>query len=223
MGTLYIVSTPIGNMGDITLRALEVLKKVDYVLCEDTRVTGKLLSHFGIKKRLESFNDYNEDKKESTIINNLVSGQSIALVSDAGTPLISDPGFKLVRSAIQAGIRVESIPGPSSVIAALTVSGLPPDKFTFLGYLPKSEGKKKKLLEALKANQTNIKSTTIIFESPFRLLKTLEMIKGVFGDIGIVVCRELTKMHEEVRREKVSQSLMHFSSTKPKGEIIILF
>lgn len=223
MGTLYIVSGPIGNLKDITLRALEVLKSVDYILCEDTRVTGKLLSHFEIKKRLESFNDFNEDKKESTIIRDLTSGQSIALVSDAGTPLISDPGYKLVRSAIHQRINVESIPGPSSIIAALTVSGLPPDKFTFLGYLPKSEVKKKKVLEAIKENQKNLKSTTMIFESPFRLLKTLEVIKQVFGDIDIAICRELTKMHEEVRREKVGQSIKHFLDVKPKGEFIVLF
>src|SRR3989344_4233910 len=223
MGILFIVATPIGNLGDITLRAIESLKIVDYVLCEDTRVTAKLLNHFGISKKMVSFNDFNEDQKISAVISDLTSGKNIALVSDAGTPLISDPGYKLVKEAIHRGIRVESIPGPTSLIAALTISGLPPDKFTFLGYLPKQGGKRLKMLEAVRQNQKNLKSTTIIFESPFRVLKTLESIKDIFGDIDVVVCRELTKLHEEVRREKVSQSIAHFSQTKPKGEFVILF
>lgn len=223
MGKLFIVATPIGNLGDITLRAIESLRQVDYILCEDTRVGGKLLNHFQISKPLISFNDFNEDKKTPSIIQDLVSGKNIALVSDAGTPLVSDPGYKLIRDAIHQGTRIESIPGPSSVIAALIVSGLPPDKFTFLGYLPKQEGKKIKMLEAVCENQKNLKSTTIIFESPFRVLKTLEAIKTVFGDIDVAVCRELTKIHEEVRREKISESIDHFSKNKPKGEFVILF
>ncbi len=223
MGTLYIISTPIGNLADITLRALETLKSVDYVLCEDTRVTGQLLKRYEIDKKLTSFNDFNEASKVASVVGDLALGKNIALVSDAGTPLVSDPGFKLVRDVISNGIKVESIPGPTSLITALTVSGLPPDKFTFLGYLPKQDGKRLKILEAIKENQKNLKSTTIIFESPFRILKTLESIKEVFGDIDVVICRELTKLYEEVRREKVSQSIMHFSQTKPKGEFVILF
>ncbi|OGE05364.1 16S rRNA (cytidine(1402)-2'-O)-methyltransferase [Candidatus Curtissbacteria bacterium RIFCSPLOWO2_01_FULL_41_18] len=223
MGVLFIVATPIGNLGDITLRAIESLKSVDYVLCEDTRVTAKLLNHFGISKKMVSFNDFNEDQKMLAVISDLTSGKNIALVSDAGTPLISDPGYKLVRTAIHRGIRVESIPGPTSITTALTLSGLPPDKFTFLGYLPKQGGKRLKMLEAVRQNQKNLKSTTIIFESPFRVLKTLESIKDIFGDIDVVVCRELTKLYEEIRREKVSQSIAHFSQTKPKGEFVILF
>ena len=223
MGILYIVATPIGNLADITLRALETLKSVDYVLCEDTRVTGQLLKRYEIDKKLVSFNDFNEASKVGSVVGDLTSGANIALVSDAGTPLVSDPGYKLVRDAISNGIKVESIPGPTSLIAALTVSGLHPDKFTFLGYLPKQDGKRLKMLEAVNENQKNLKSTAIIFESPFRVLKTLESIRDVFGDIDVVICRELTKLHEEVRREKVSQSVAHFSQTKPKGEFVILF
>jgi|SRR3989344_4049835 len=222
-GKLFIVATPIGNLKDITLRALEVLKAVDYILCEDTRVTGKLLNRYEISKKLVPFNDFNEDKKGQAVINDLVSGQNIALVSDAGTPLISDPGYKLVRACIHQGIAVETIPGPSSVIAALTISGLPPDKFTFVGYLPKKDVKRKKFLEDLKRSREIVRSTIIAFESPFRLLKTLEDINEVFGDIEIVVCRELTKMHEEVKQEKISESITYFSKNIPKGELVLLW
>jgi len=220
---LFIVATPIGNLKDITLRALEVLKAVDYILCEDTRVTGKLLNHFEISKKLVPFNDFNEDKKAQAVINDLMLGQNIALVSDAGTPLISDPGYKLVRACIHQGIAVETIPGPSSVIAALTISGLPPDKFTFVGYLPKKDSKRKKLLEDLKRSREIVRSTIIAFESPFRLLKALEDIKEVFGDIEITICRELTKMHEEVKQEKISESITYFSKNIPKGELVLLW
>ena len=223
MGILYIVATPIGNLADITLRALETLKSVDYILCEDTRVTGQLLKKYEIDKKLLSFNDFNEASKVASVVGDLILGKNIALVSDAGTPLVSDPGFKLVRGTISSSIKVEAIPGPTSLVTALTVSGLPPDKFTFLGYLPKQDGKRLKILKVVKDDQKNLKSTTIIFESPFRILKTLGSIKEVFGDIDVVVCRELTKLYEEVRREKVSQSIAHFSQTKPKGEFVILF
>src|SRR3989344_5021259 len=223
IGTLYIISTPIGNLADITLRALEILRSVDYILCEDTRVAGKLLIRYQIHKTMVSLNDFNEASKITSVVGDLMSGKNIALVSDAGTPLVSDPGYKLVRECIPQKIAVEAIPCPTSLVTALTVSGLPPDKFTFLGYLPKQDGKRLKILKVVKDDQKNLKSTTIIFESPFRILKTLEAIKEVFGDIDVVVCRELTKLYEEVRREKVSQSIAHFSQTKPKGEFVILF
>ena len=223
MGIFYIVATPIGNLKDIALRALETLKNVDYILCEDTRVTGKLLNHYEISKQMVSFNDFSEDKKTPNVIADLEMGKSVALVSDAGTPLISDPGYRLVRSAIHRGIRVESIPGASSIVSALVVSGLPPDKFTFLGYLPKPEIKRLKILECVRENQKNLKSTTIILEAPYRLVKTLESITGIFGDVEIVVCRELTKLHEEIRREKGSALINHFLATKPKGEFVVLF
>lgn len=223
MGILFIVATPIGNLKDITLRAIETLKGVDYVLCEDTRVTGRLLNELGIKKKMISLNEFNEDRKISQIIADLRGELSIALVSDAGTPLISDPGFKLVREAIGAGVKIESIPGPTAAIAALTASGLPPHKFLFLGFLPKKDGKRLVLLKNVKESTSKVNATAIIYESPYRVLKTLEQIERVFGDIGIVVCRELTKMHEEVRREKVSDSIKHYSETKPLGEFVILF
>lgn len=222
MGTLYIVSTPIGNLQDITLRVIETLKSVDYILCEDTRVTGKLLTSFLIGKRMVAFNEFNEDKKATEVLSDLEGGQSIALVSDAGTPLVSDPGYKLVRDAIAKGVKVVSIPGPSAVITALTVSGLAPDRFLYLGYLPKKDGKRKTLLSDVKTLRETFKTTVIFYESPFRVLKTLEDIQDVFGDIEIVICRELTKMHEEIRREKVSVSIEHFAKNPPKGEFTIL-
>lgn len=222
-GILYIVATPIGNLADITLRAIETLKSMDYVLCEDTRVSGKLFKHYVIDNRLVSFNDFNEDRKTPEVIADLLAGKSVALISDAGTPLISDPGYKLVREAVAKGICIESIPGPSTVITALTLSALPPDKFLFLGYLPKKDGKRRESLIKIKELIQKIKSTVIIYESPYRLVKTLKHIREIFGDIEIVICRELTKMHEEVRREKISESMDYFSNNKPKGEFVILF
>lgn len=223
MGTLYILSTPIGNLKDISFRALEILKDVDYVLCEDTRVTGKLLGHFVIKQNLASFTDFSEVEKIPKVIDDLKSGKNIALVSDAGTPLVSDPGFKLVREAVNEEIKVESVPGACAAIAALTVSGLPTDKFMFVGYPPKKEGKRKEFFEKIKASREIISSSIIVYESPYRMIKTLDTIRSVFGDIDIVVCRELTKMHQEIRREKISESIRHFSSIASKGEFVIVF
>lgn len=222
-GTLYIIATPIGNLKDITLRAIDVLKNVNYILCEDTRVTGKLLKTYGIDKKMVSFHDYNEISKIASVVGDLQSGKNIALVSDAGTPLVSDPGYKLARDVILNKIKVEPIPGASSLLNALTISGLPPDKFLFLGYLPKQQGKRLKILSGVKDNQINIKSTTIILESPFRILKTLKDIDKIFGNINIVICRELTKLHQEVRRENISKSQEHFSKNKPRGEFVILW
>lgn len=222
MGTFYIVATPIGNLKDITLRAIETLKDVGYILCEDTRVTGKLLSAFLIEKRMVSFNEFNEVKKSAEVLSDLEKGQSIALVSDAGTPLISDPGYKLVRDAIAKEIKVESIPGPSAVITALTVSGLAPDRFLYLGYLPKKDGKRRKLLEDVKKVRDAFHATVIFYESPFRILKTLGDVRDIIGDADCVICRELTKMHEEVRRERISGAIEHFSSTAPRGEFTLL-
>lgn len=234
MGTLYIVSTPIGNLKDITLRAIEVLFNVDYVACEDTRRTGNLLKILAIsnttnttntsikKPSLISYYEQNELQRIPEIISLLQNANDVALVSDAGTPTISDPGFKLVRQCIALGIKVESIPGPSSVLAALIVSGLPTDKFLFLGYPPKKEGHRKKLFDELTKVQHSIKVTAILFEAPHRLIKTLEELQKVFGDIDVVICRELTKLHEEVRREKISRSIKHFQQVNPKGEFVIL-
>lgn len=222
MGTLYIVATPIGNLGDVSLRAIETLKTVDLILCEDTRVSGKLLSTHNITKKLISLNDFNEESRLVETILNLKIGKNIALISDAGTPLVSDPGYKLVREAIANNIIVESIPGASAPIAALTLSGMPPDKFFFIGYLSKKDGKRKNQLEDIREIKGISANTTIIYESPFRVLKTLQAIKTIFGDIDVAICRELTKLHEEVRREKVSESITHFAKQTPKGEFIIL-
>ncbi|MBI4089115.1 MAG: 16S rRNA (cytidine(1402)-2'-O)-methyltransferase [Candidatus Levybacteria bacterium] len=234
-GKLYIVATPIGNLEDITLRAIDVLQTVEVIACEDTRKTGFLLSRIlpinintintvnnSMKARLISYYEQNESQKMPEIINALKNGLNVALVSDAGTPTISDPGFKLVRECIKEGIKVESIPGPSAAISALVSSGLPTDKFFFVGYLPKKEGKRKKLLTDLSSIVQTIKLTLIIFESPYRLIKTLNNLMEIFGDINIVIARELTKVHEEIYREKISESLKHFSKTTPKGEFVIL-
>jgi 16S rRNA (cytidine1402-2'-O)-methyltransferase len=220
MACLYLVSTPIGNLEDITLRAIEVLGEVDFIACEDTRKTGLLLQKLKIKARhqLISYYEENEQKRIPQIINLLKEEKNVALVSSAGTPTISDPGFKLVRECINQGIKVESFPGASAILTALTSSGLPTDKFLFLGYLPKKQGKKKKVWELASSTP----ATVILFESPHRLVKSLQEIQNEFGDIEIVICRELTKVHEEIRREQVSQAIKHFEKTKPKGELTIL-
>ena len=224
MGTLFVVSTPIGNLKDITLRAIDILSKVGYIACEDTRRTGNLLRQLPITNyKLLSYYEQNELQRIPEIIVLLKNDSDVALVSDAGTPTISDPGFKLVRECIREGINVESIPGPSSVISALVVSGLPTDKFFFIGYPPRKEGHRKKLFTDVIAMVHIVKTTVIMFEAPHRLVKTLQEMMDVFGDIDVVICRELTKVHEEVRREKISQAIAHFQKTNPKGEFVILF
>lgn len=232
MGTLYIVATPIGNLQDLSFRAIDILTRVEIIACEDTRHTGLLLKHVkdnklslqkDFKPTLLSYYEQNELQRIPQILNVLKNGIDVALVSDSGTPTISDPGFKLVRECISQGIKVESIPGPSSVISALVISGLPTDKFIFIGYLPKKGGRRKKLLQNLTLLQHSIKVTYMLFESPHRLLKTLNELKEIFGDIHIVVARELTKIHEEVRREKISESINHFNKVAPKGEFVVLF
>lgn len=223
-GILYIVATPIGNLQDITLRAIETLKKVDSIACEDTRKTSILLKSLRIEgKHLISYYEQNELRRIPEIINALRNGLSIALVSDAGTPTISDPGFKLVRECVKGGIRVESIPGPSSTISALISSGLPTDKFLFVGYPPRKPGNRKKFFQNILDANKILKNTVILFEAPHKLLKTLGEMEEIFGDIEIVLSRELTKVHEEIRREKISNALEHFTKTKPKGEFTILF
>lgn len=230
MGILYIVATPIGNLQDITLRAIKILQSVDVIACEDTRKTGILLQKIAsenlqghaLEKKpcLVSYYEQNELQRIPEVIAAIKDGLNIALVSDAGTPTVSDPGFKLVRECIKEGIKVESIPGPSSVITALTVSGLPTDKFLFVGYPPKKTGHRKSFFENL--GKLPIKTTIIFFEGPHRLIRTLEGIMEAFGDVEIVICRELTKIYEEIRREKISKSLEHFTKTLPKGEFVIL-
>lgn len=214
---LYIIPTPIGNLKDITLRSLEVLKEVDGIICEDTRRTSLLLNHYQISKPLLVLNDYNEQKNVPRIINLLKQDQKLALVSDAGTPLISDPGYKLVRECIHQGIEVDSLPGPSSVITALTLSGLPPDKFIFVGYPAEKSSKRIKWLEDLK----NADSTIIMFVSPYKLLTTLSDMKNVFGDVEVVLAHELTKIHQSVERKTITDWLETLKN--PKGEYTLLF
>lgn len=225
MGKLYIVSTPIGNLGDITLRAIEILSSIKLVACEDTRKTGWLLKNLNIENRPEliSFFEGNEIKKIPLIINWLLQNQDVALVTNAGTPTISDPGFKLVREALVNQIEVISIPGPSALTASLSVAGLPTDKFLFIGFLPKKAGKRQKILQDLKLILKIMDSTVIIYESPFRLLKTFEELKNNFGDIELVVCRELTKVFEEKKRGKIAELMKYFQEKAIKGEITLLF
>jgi 16S rRNA (cytidine1402-2'-O)-methyltransferase len=229
MGILYIVSTPIGNLQDITLRAIEIIKQTEYIACEDTRKTGFLIKTLAEKygsfgdKFLVSVYEENETSRIDGVLNVLRNDKNVVLVSDAGTPLVSDPGFKLVRECITKGVKVESIPGPSSVISALVVSGLPSDKFTFVGFLPKKPGHRLSFLTKLKESLELIKSTVIIFESPFRLVKTLGELRGIFGDREVVVVRELTKIHEEIKRGKASDLEEYFEKHHPKGEIVVLF
>ncbi|MEK9208439.1 MAG: 16S rRNA (cytidine(1402)-2'-O)-methyltransferase, partial [Patescibacteria group bacterium] len=187
-GTLFIVATPIGNLQDITLRAIEVLKSVNYIACEDTRKTGILLKNLdaGHKSMLISYYEQTEDLRIPNIINLLSNGQDVALVSDSGTPLVSDPGYPLVREALKEGINVVSIPGPSAVVSALVSSGLPPDKFIFLGFLPKKEGNRIRLLTELKEANKNLGATVVIYEAPHRLVKCLKSIQAVFGNINLV-------------------------------------
>lgn len=225
MGTLYIVATPIGNLQDLSLRAAKILQKVSAIACEDTRRMGLLLRHIGTAERplLISYYEQNEYRRIPEILTFLKNGQDLALVSDAGTPTISDPGFKLVRECIKEGIKVEVIPGPSSVITALVASGLPTDKFLFVGYPPRKPGHRKKLFQNLFSIIDIIKVTIVMFEAPHKFTRTLEELKKVFGDIDIVICRELTKIHEEIRREKISESIIHFEKNAPKGEFTVLF
>lgn len=224
-GKLYIVATPIGNLGDITLRAIETLKNVEYIACEDTRKTGILLKELGIgrKSMLISYYEQTEDARIPNILNLLLNGQDVALISDSGTPLISDPGFRLVRAARESQIEVVSVPGAVAGVSALVSSGLPTDKFLFLGFLPRKEGNRKTLLEKVKNGNSELESTIVIYEAPHRLVKCLESIKEVFGNINITLARELTKVHEEVVDDSVDALIEKYNKANPKGEFVILF
>jgi 16S rRNA (cytidine1402-2'-O)-methyltransferase len=216
-GTLYLVATPIGNLGDITLRALETLRQVDLVASEDTRRTGLLLKHFEIKKPQVSFYEHNERAATSRIMRLLEEGQSVAVVTSAGTPGISDPGFVLVREAITAGFEVTMIPGPVAFAMALVLSGLPVHSFTFRGFPPHKPGQRRHFLEA----DRDSPYTLIYYESPFRLRRLLEDALAVFGDRRAAVAKELTKIHETVRRGRLSELLADLEET-PKGEYVVL-
>lgn len=218
---LYIVSTPIGNLKDISLRALETLQTVDGIICEDSRRTSLLLNNYQIKKPLIVVNDFNEARMVDSIIQRLQDGENLALVSDAGTPLISDPGYKLIRECLNQGIQVDSIPGPSSVITALTISGLPPDKFLFLGYPPEKPGHRKDFFGKIKVLNEKMSLTNIIFVSPHKMLRTLHDMEEAYGDIEIVLAHELTKIHQSFDKKKISDWLETLKS--PKGEFIFLF
>lgn len=218
MGILYIVPTPVGNLEDITLRALRVLRESDLVLAEDTRTTGLLLKHYDIHNQLVSHHKFNEHGTSAGIVERLRSGQTIALVSDAGTPGISDPGFLLARTCAENGIEVQTLPGPTACIPALVSSGLPCDRFCFEGFLPQKKGRRS-LLEQL-SDETR---TMVFYESPYRLVKTLEQFVVSFGpDRPCSVAREISKVHEEHVRGTLAEVLEHFTRTEPKGEIVIV-
>lgn len=216
---LYLVATPIGNMGDMTLRGLDVLAAADLVVCEDTRVSGKLLARYGIEKPLLPYNDHNAVRQRAPILKKLQDGQCIAFISDAGTPMISDPGFKLVRECVEAGFYVTSIPGANAPLTALQLSALPSDRFCFIGFLPpKSAGRQKEL-----TLWKNIAATLVAFESAPRLEASLADIKAVLGDRDVVVARELTKMYEEIKRASVSELIDYYREQgAPKGEIVLV-
>jgi 16S rRNA (cytidine1402-2'-O)-methyltransferase len=216
---LYIVPTPIGNLEDITLRALEILRNVDVIACEDTRVTSKMLLVYGFKASMLVYNDFSTEGDRNKIFRALDEGKSVALVSDAGTPLISDPGYKLINEAHKAGYKVISLPGASSVLVALTLSGLPTNRFLFEGFLPVKTKARQDALEKLK----NLDATCIFFESARRIVATLDSMLTVFGDRDAAVMRELTKRFEERRAGKLSELLHYYNSNPtPKGEIVII-
>lgn len=218
MSKLFIVPTPIGNLGDITFRAIKTLKSVDIILAEDTRTSLKLLKHYKINSKIESYHMHNEHKKADSIINKISEGNTIALISDAGTPSISDPGFLLVRECIKNNIEVECLPGATALITALVISGLPSDKFLFEGFLPAKKGRTKRLKEL-----SNEKKTIIFYESPHRILKTLKDFSDYFSpEKQVSVSREITKIYEETFRGTIEASIEHFEKNKPKGEFVIV-
>ncbi|MFQ3612059.1 MAG: 16S rRNA (cytidine(1402)-2'-O)-methyltransferase [Fimbriimonadales bacterium] len=218
VGTLYVVATPIGNLGDITLRALETLRQVDLIAAEDTRHTRRLLQHYQIETPLVSFHQHSSTGRIEQLIQRLLKGESMALVTDAGTPGISDPGGMLVEQAHQHGIPVVPIPGASAVTAILSVAGLPAHRFRFEGFLPRKEGARRKFFESI-ADET---MPVVFFESPHRLLKTLESAYAVLGEREVIVGRELTKQFEEVFRGRLSQAIDHWRSKPPRGEFVVI-
>lgn len=218
MGKLYLVPTPIGNLEDITLRAIRILKEVDLILAEDTRTSSVLLKHYNIATRLSSHHKFNEHRTVEHIAEQILAGNSIALISDAGTPSISDPGFLLTRTCLNMGVEVECLPGATAFVPALVNSGFPSDRFCFEGFLPQKKGRQKKLKEL--ADETR---TMIFYESPYRLIKALEQFAEYFGpDRRVSVSRELSKLFEENFRGTVAEVLLHFQSKTIKGEIVIV-
>lgn len=219
---LSIVPTPIGNLKDITLRALETLQSSDGIICEDSRRALTLLNHYQIKKPLLVLNDFNEPHEFPRVIEQLKDGANLCLISDAGTPLISDPGYKLIRECIKEGIAVDSLPGATSPIVALTLSGLPPDKFLFWGYVPEKPGKRQKFYKEIRDISDKTSLTHIVFLSPYKTIKSLEEMFETYGDIEIVIARELTKIHQTVISNNLSNWIALFKKSPPKGELIML-
>ena len=218
MGILYIVPTPVGNMEDMTFRAVRILKEVDLVLAEDTRTSGILLKHFDIRNQLMSHHKFNEHGTSAGIVNRLLAGENVALISDAGTPGISDPGFFLVREAVRAGVEVQCLPGATAFVPALVSSGLPCDRFAFEGVLPQKKGRQSKI-ESLKDESR----TMIFYESPYHVVKTLQQFAEAYGgDRQVSVCREISKIHEESVRGTLDEVIAHFKEKEPKGEIVII-
>ena len=218
MGILYVVPTPVGNLEDMTLRAIRVLKEADVVLAEDTRTTGILLKHFDIKQHLLSHHKFNEHGTTAAVIERLLAGQTVALVSDAGTPGISDPGFFLVREAVRAGVEVQTLPGATAFVPALVSSGLPCDRFCFEGFLPQKKGRQTKI-----ASLQDEERTMVFYESPYRVLKTLQQFSEVFGaDRQVSACREISKVHEESVRGTLAEVIAHFMEHEPRGEFVLV-
>ncbi|MFN8715325.1 MAG: 16S rRNA (cytidine(1402)-2'-O)-methyltransferase [Bacteroidota bacterium] len=218
MSTLYLVPTPIGNLEDITLRALRILKEADLILCEDTRTSSKLLQHYDIRRPVQSHHQHNEHRTVEDIASRIESGQTVALITDAGTPGISDPGFLLVRACVKAGVHVECLPGATAFVPALVQSGLPCDQFVFAGFLPQKKGRQTRLRELAAQDRT-----VVLYESPFRLVKALGELAEHFGENRrSAVCRELTKMFEETFRGSLAQAKAHFEAKTVKGEIVIV-
>lgn len=217
-GTLYLVGTPIGNLGDISPRALETLERVDFIAAEDTRVTLKLLNHFGIKKPLVCYFEHNRAEMGEKLLARLLAGESCALVTDAGMPAISDPGEDIVRQCAARGVPVLAVPGPSALVTALALSGLPTQRFTFEGFLAAAGKSRREHLESLKDE----KRTMIFYEAPHKLLRTLQDMLKVFGDRDAALCRELTKLHEEVVRTTLSEAVARYTETPPRGEFVLV-
>ncbi len=217
-GKLILVPTPIGNLEDITLRAINVLKSVDMILAEDTRVSARLLKHLEIDKKLTPHHKFNEHKTINSLVSRLLQGAQIAMISDAGTPAISDPGFLLVRACVENNIEVECLPGATALIPALAVSGLPTEKFVFEGFLPQKKGRQKRLTQLAEESRT-----IVFYESPYRLVKALNQFAEFFGsDRRAVVCREISKIYEEKKRGTVTELSEYYTANPPKGEIVIV-
>ena len=216
---LYIVSTPIGNLEDMTYRAVKVLNEVDLILAEDTRVSGHLLTHYGISKPMSPYHDFNKEKVTPALVERLKQGARIALISDAGTPGIADPAFNLVRAAIKENIKVIPVPGASAILTALVGSGLPTDRFIFEYFLPHKSAQRKRLFETLK----NEPRTIIFYETPHRIFKVLNEMDEIFGEVLVVIGRELTKMYEEFLRGSPKTLISHFEKKPPRGEMVVMF